>query len=398
MSHTYPTLFGEASTGKVKQWTICVVEEDECGVIVVEHGYQGGKIQRIQKVIREGKNLGKKNATTAVEQAVSEARAQWVKKRESGYSPLEEAGTAGTAGAGTAGASEAVEEKEEENGRGKGQDASIPSVMLAHDYHKRGKDIIFPCFVQPKLDGTRCVAVPGKGLFSRNKKAYPTLAHIQRVIDRLPETMVLDGELYSEELTFQEIVGLVKSETLKPGDEERVKKIRLFVYDIVCELPYEQRWMNLQLLFRRLGGKEGTKGAVVMVPTERCGSEEEMKARHAEYMEQGYEGIMLRNREGLYRGVRSTALQKYKEFLDDEYEVIGFQEGQGLETGCVIWLCQTEKGATFSCRPRGSREERQRLFQEGGEYVGKRLTVRYQEKTDAGLPRFPVGITFRDYE
>lgn len=385
---TYPTLFGEASTGKVKQWSVHVVEEDGRGVIVVEHGYQGGKIQRIQKVIREGKNLGKKNATTAVEQAVAEARAQWIKKKESGYAPLE-----------AAVAKEEEDEKEVAGeGKGKGQDASIPSVMLAHDYHKRGKDIRFPCFVQPKLDGTRCVVVPGKGLFSRNKKAYPTLAHIEKFIHRLPETMVLDGELYSEELTFQEIVGIVKSETLKPGEEERAKKIRLYVYDIVCNLPYEERWLNLQMLFRRLNkGAEGV-GALVLVPTESCESELEMKAKHAEYMAQGYEGIMLRNREGLYRGVRSTALQKYKEFLDDEYEVVGFQEGQGLETGCVVWTCQTEEGATFSCRPRGSREERQRLFQAGGDYVGKRLTVRYQEKTDAGLPRFPVGIAFRDYE
>jgi ATP-dependent DNA ligase len=373
-------LFGEASTGKMKQWAISVVEEEGCGVIIIEHGYQGGKIQRIQKVIQEGKNRGKKNATTAIEQAVLEARAQWVKRKEGGYAPEAEEGGAETG------------EKE----KGKGQDATIPSVMLAHDYHKRGKDILFPCFIQPKLDGTRCVAVPGKGLFSRNKKAYPHLEHIRRVIDCLPETMVLDGELYSEELTFQEIVGLVKSETVKPGDEEKAKKIRLYVYDLICDLSYTHRWLNLQLLFRRIG--RGHEKALVLVPTEKCGGEEEMKAKHAEYISQGYEGIMLRNGDGLYRGVRSTALQKYKEFLDDEYEVVGYQEGQGLEAGCVVWMCQTTEGALFSCRPRGSREDRQRLFQDGASYVGRVLTVRYQEKTDAGLPRFPVGIAFRDYE
>jgi ATP-dependent DNA ligase len=265
--------------------------------------------------------------------------------------------------------------------------------MLAHDYHKRGKDIHFPCFVQPKLDGTRCVAIPGKGLFSRNKKAYPHLEHIRRELDRLPSTVVLDGELYSDELTFQEIVGLVKSETLKPGDAEKQQKIRLHVYDIICDLSYEARLINLKLLFRRLNPKN-----MVLVMTERCSGEEQMKEKHAEYMAAGYEGIMLRNMQGLYRGVRSVELQKYKEFLDKEYKVIGFQGGQGLEEGCVIWLCETEGGKRFSCRPRGAREERQRLFQEGTTHVGKALTVRYQEETDDGLPRFPVGITLRDYE
>lgn len=398
-SVTFPLLFGEASTGKMKQWAISVVEEEGGGVITVEHGYQGGKLQRIQKVIREGKNLGKKNATTAMEQAVSEARAQWVKKKESGYAvrDVEEKGGKEKGGKEEEEKGEKGDEEKEgkgKEGKGKGQDASVPSVMLAHDYHKRGKDIRFPCFLQPKLDGTRCVAVPGKGLFSRNKKAYPHLEHIRHVVDRLPANMVLDGELYSSELTFQEIVGLVKSETLTERQEEQSRKIRMYVYDIVCDLPYEQRWVNLQLLFRRLGG--GVEKALVLVPTVPCENESVMKARHAEYMEQGYEGVMLRNRDGMYRGVRSVALQKYKEFLDDEYEVVGFQEGQGLEVGCVVWMCQTREGALFSCRPRGSREERQRLFEEGGSYVGRMLTVRYQEKTDAGLPRFPVGIAFRD--
>jgi len=63
-----------------------------------------------------------------------------------------------------------------------------------------------------------------------------------------------------------------------------------------------------------------------------------------------------------------------------------------------VWVCQTEEGKTFACRPRGSREERQALFQKGAAYKGKMLTVRYQEKTDDGLLRFPVGISIRDYE
>ena len=373
-------------------------------MIVIEHGYKGGKIQQTQKRIQEGKNLGKKNATTPVQQAILEARAQWLKKRESGYEVQdiedEAVESAETESAETESAE--TESKEEESAetesgertsRGKGQDASVPSVMLAHDYHKRGKDIRFPCFVQPKLDGTRCVAIPGKGLFSRNKKTYPHLEHIRRELDRLPSTIILDGELYSDELTFQEIVGLVKSEMLKPGDAEKHQKIRLHVYDIICDLPYESRLINLKLLFRRLHPKN-----MVLVTTERCSGEEEMKEKHAEYIAAGYEGIMLRNIQGLYRGVRSVELQKYKEFLDKEYKVVGFQGGQGLEEGCVIWVCETEENKRFSCRPRGSREERQRLFQEGTSHIGKALTVRYQEETDDGLPRFPVGIALRDYE
>ena len=118
---------------------------------------------------------------------------------------------------------------------------------------------------------------------------------------------------------------------------------------------------------------------------------------HAQYVAEGYEGIMLRNKEGVYSNARSAHLQKYKEFTDMEVEIVGFKEGEGLEEGCIVWLCKLND-KQFACRPRGTREERMELFQNGGKYIGKQLTVRYQEKTDDGLLRFPVGIAIRDYE
>jgi ATP-dependent DNA ligase len=384
----FPTLFGEATTGKIKQWSIQVFEQNHCGVIQTEHGYQDGKKQTTQKTISCGKNIGKKNETTALEQAISEARACWIKKKESGYSEIA-----------TPLAIKNDDEDDDEKmespsgGRGKGIDPDVPSVMLAHDYNKRGKNIQFPCNIQRKFDGTRCVAVPGKGLFSRNKKAYPHLEHIVAEINRLPPNMILDGELYSTTLTFQEIVGLVKRETLKSGDQEKQLQIKFFVYDLINQNPYDNRYINLQILFRKYRFKH-----LVLVHTESCQDEDAMKQKHAEYVLEGYEGIMLRNKQGLYKGSRSTDLQKYKEFFDAEYEVIGYEEGQGLDEGCVVWTCKTKSGKSFSCRPRGTREDRQAMFLHGDDYIGQMLTVRYQELTDEGLPRFPVGITFRNYE
>jgi DNA ligase-1 len=100
---------------------------------------------------------------------------------------------------------------------------------------------------------------------------------------------------------------------------------------------------------------------------------------------------------GLYSNARSVHLQKYKEFFDEDCVIVGFKEGDGLEKGCVIWICEID-GKEFACRPRGTREDRQGLFESGDNYIGKMLTVRYQEKTDDGLLRFPVGIAIRDYE
>jgi len=387
---SFETLFGEASTGKVKQWSIRVFERDGSGIIETTHGYHGGKMQVNEKEVSEGKNIGKKNETTPLQQAINEAKAAWIKKKESGYS-LRDGDRDDEDEAGDNASTES--DVSASKGRGKGISADAPSVMLAHDYNKRGKDIKFPCFVQPKLDGTRCVAVPGKGLFSRLKKRFPHMEHIIEEINKLPVGIILDGELYSHELTFQEIVGLVKRETLKKGDDEKQKKIKLHVYDIISEQPYSLRYANLQMLFRRNKFQH-----LVLVQTDHCDSATKIAELHAKYVEDGYEGLMLRNKDGQYKGVRSKDLQKFKEFFDAEYKIVDYTCGQGLEDGCVIWECETEKGQRFTCRPRGTREDREDYFINGKKYVGQMLTVRYQELTNDGLPRFPVGITIRNYE
>ena len=114
-------------------------------------------------------------------------------------------------------------------------------------------------------------------------------------------------------------------------------------------------------------------------------------------MEEGYEGIMLRNIEGLYRcNFRSHDLQKYKEFMESEYEIVGAKEGDGRDKGTVIWVCKNEEGKEFSVRPRGTIEMRKEWFENSQEYIGGMLTVIYQELSEMGIPRFPVGKSVRD--
>ena len=387
---SFPELIGEATTGKAKMWSVKVTERASAaglvGVIETTHGYVDGKKQINEKIIAEGKNIGKKNETTPLQQAINEARSSWIKKKESGYKAV---------GVTEEDDNESVESDNVVTRGGgnksKGFDEDVPSPMLAHDYNNRGKSIKFPCFVQRKFDGTRCVGIPNKGLFSRNRKSYPHMSHIVKEINKLPPTIILDGELYSDTLTFQEIVGLVKRETLKKGDDEKQLQIKFHIYDIVNEMPYEERYANLQMLFNRYKFKY-----LELVKTEVCESEEKMKELHAQYVADGYEGIMLRNKTGPYKNARSIDLQKYKEFFDEEYEVVGYKEGEGVEEGCVLWTCKTPEGKTFNCRPRGTREDRADMFINGKKYIGKKLTVRFQELTDDKVPRFPVGIAFRE--
>ena len=163
---SFPTLYGKASTGKSKMWSVKVTNDKGAGAITTTHGYVGGKLQENTRLVTVGKNLGKKNETTPVQQAVSEAMSDWRKKTEAGGMVQTMPAADAVAGSKAASDSESVKSKPsaEKNAKAAANAGVVPHPMLAHDYNKRGKDIKFPCYTQRKLDGVRCLAISGKGL------------------------------------------------------------------------------------------------------------------------------------------------------------------------------------------------------------------------------------------
>ena len=363
------TVYKKTSTGKIQQWRAWVETTATGFLLKVESGQTDGKLtETAGQVIDEGKQK-----RTAQEQAIFEANSKLKKKRDEAYFDTIEAA--------------------------KTQVKLLP--MLAHSFTKRKHNINYPAIVQRKFDGVRCLArLNSDGtvtLMSRKGKEFTHLNHIKADVaaNNSDTNLVLDGELYSDTLTFQELVGLVKRVTLKPGNDEQMLEVSLRVYDCV-ELNNEADFTDRYLTITNL-----TEGAeyLSLVENVRVSTESEIHAAQARFVEEGYEGAMVRNLTGAYAiGKRSANLQKVKTFLDGEYPIIGFTDGTGGETGCVIWECQTPDGQSFRVRPRGTQEDRKVLFQNGSDYVGQQLTVRYQELTDDGVPRFPVGIAIRDYE
>jgi len=267
--------------------------------------------------------------------------------------------------------------------------------MLAHPYEKRKKDIVFPCFVQPKLDGVRALAV-NTDLYSRNGNKFPTLSHIKDELAQNTEKLLLDGELYTDDINFEKIVGLVKKGRKTKEEEEKSLKIYLNVFDYIEPgLTFEERISNLYYFFKQHKFKH-----IKLVKTERCFNPKEVEIFLDKYTKEGYEGVIMRNVEGKYfPNGRSVNLQKLKKFFDEEFEIVDFTSSEkGAEKGCVIWKCKAKSGRTFNVKPLGSIEERRKIFQNGKNYIGKKLTVKYQEITNHGVPRFPIGIGIRDYE
>ena len=381
---TFTTLYSKKSTNKILKWDINVSGTKNNATITTIYGQIDGKMIENKRVIDTGKNIGKKNETTPFEQAVFEATRLWQKKiDQSGYIEFLDIQNDNLPKKNT---------KQEQK-----LELNMIRPMLAHKFADKQKHIKYPCFVQPKLDGVRCLAYKENdtvNLMSRTGKEFSHLNHIREALQKIDFNGFLDGELFTTKMEFSDISGIIRKQKLTENDIELSYNIEYHVYDTFdmnnLELPFNERNQIVKSL--------KLKRNLQYVPTYLCKTEENMLSKYDDFVNKGFEGIMIRNYSGLYKiKFRSNDLIKLKPFLDNEYKIVDFTEGVGRDKGCVIWICENKNGETFRCRPNGSLDDRKELFNNGIKYIGKMLTIRYQELQD-DIPRFGIGIGIRDYE
>ncbi len=376
----YPVLYKKDKSGKTRVWKLSATmnKDNNSFWIEIDYGQMDGKITHNEKEVKEGKNIGKKNETSIEQQTILICDKTFKDKKEK----------------------EEYTENIDDNKTEKSFAPMLADKWEPNSKTKRKVDITFPCFIQPKLDGIRCLTYLKDNKIvnqSRQLKYFNNLTHINNeleIIFKKNPYLVLDGELYNHDIVFNQIAGIVKKEKLKDEDFEKLKQIQYHVYDCFFEnknLSFNERYKFLQSL------KDNMK-YVKIVSTDTCKSKDDVIIFHSKFLLDKYEGAILRNSDSLYEFRRSKHLQKFKTFSDDEFEIIDFKEGTGHDLGTVIWKCKTKDGKEFDVRPIGSVQERSELFKNGKQCIGKMLTVTYQELSEFGVPRFPVGKTIRDYE
>ena len=386
-----------SSNNSKKVWQIKTKIDPELNKItlITESGELGGHLKSNQKILSNIKLSSKKGITSLEKYAEEPAKKLFNNKKRKGYIEYNNNNN----NENEINNAETPKKIEEENENSINKKITIRTYypMLAHRYNEKKGDIKFPCFVQPKLDGVRCVVV-GNKLYSRNGNRFPVLPHIENELKLYNKNnLILDGELFTDDINFEKIVGLVKKYKKSEEDEKNSLKIYLNVFDYIdSKLPFNKRLINLNQFFE----KNKNMKYIKQVKTEECPQEKNIEEFLEKYTKEKYEGLIIRNKSGLYEeNTRSVHLQKLKKFIDEEFEIIDYTTpDQGKEVGCVIWICKTKEGKQFSVRPSGNYQERKKLYREAKKYIGKMLTVRYQELTNGHVPRFPVGVTIRDYE
>jgi ATP-dependent DNA ligase len=287
--------------------------------------------------------------------------------------------------------------------------------MLAYPVSAKPIDYSKPTFIQPKLDGVRCVIQLEKGFnpnidpsyddrdkvvaYSRTGKEWKNINHILNELkpffDKHPN-IILDGELYNHDLrdNFEKIISLVRK--TKPTDEDRLeasKKTQFHCYDIIDEkLPFDQRVEFLNQSLMLLGDSIHTVDTVDIF------SENQALRDHKINLSNGYEGSIVRTND-TYQCKRSHNLRKFKDFQDSEAKIIDWVEGKGKRIGTIgKFVAVDVDGNEFGMPVMDKFEYLQNNFKEMQGWVGKTATFTYFERTKAGSYRHPLFKTIRDYE
>lgn len=350
----YGRLFKIDSKGQVRVWWM---ERDGARHRTCS-GLEEGRAAISEWTLCTAKNVGRSNSTTPAEQAHAEIEAEYAKKLTRGYSRDKE-----SAG-----------------------DGAPFKPMLAQTYEKWPGH---PVYVQPKLDGIRCIA-KSDGLWSRQGKPIVAVPHIWEALEPLFDAcpgLILDGELYNHDLRedFNQITSLVKR--LKPTEEDLKASaglIQYHIYDAATDasVPFSAR---MALYFK-------PDSPLRRVMTYRVESERDLDALFEAFLTAGYEGQMVRL-DGPYEHKRSKLLLKRKNFLDAEFEIVRIESGLGNWSGAAKRVvCKLPDGREFGAGLKGSREYAEKVLAEASSYASKLATIRYFALTPDGVPRFPVAV------
>ena len=280
--------------------------------------------------------------------------------------------------------------------------------MLAYPVSDKPIDYSKPVFIQPKLDGVRCVIQYESQnqlewfvvAYSRTGKEWKNIDHILEELKPFFQehpNVVLDGELYNHDLRndFEKIISLVRK--TKPTDEDRLEASKLtqfHCYDIIDEMmEFDQRNDFIR-------DKVPTSYCIKPVVTHWVESEIEAKVRHKYNLSKGYEGSIVRTND-VYKCGRSWSLRKFKDFSDAEARIIGWVEGKGKRKGTLgKFILRDDDGNEFGCPPgKGyNYKDMTNLLHRAPYYVGSRATFTYFERTKAGSYRHPLFKSIRNYE
>ncbi len=366
MNKIYPTLYSRDSKGKIREWFM----EQRGDQYRTTSGLQDGEKVTTAFTTAEGKNLGKANETSPIDQSTKEIEAKYRDQISTGYFYSE-----------------------------KDVDKQLyfnPQLAKSYEDYKDDLNWEDGVFVSGKLDGLRCIIHSG-GMFSRNGKPILSAPHIFNSIKHIFSTLpnlILDSELYCDRLShdFNKIISLAKkSKPTQEDFEESEKYLQSWVFDMPdLDLQFSTRIEKLKATLNLINSPY-----LRYIDHKWVKNHEGVEKALSDYLERGMEGVMINLPDAYYENKRSKGLMKYKKFQDCEAEITDIIAGQGNRGGMFGYAkLKLDNGNEFDANARGNEDLYKQILKNKKNYIGKRATIRFQNLTPDGIPRFPVIIDF----
>lgn len=367
------TLYKKDTAGKIRGWDI----EQTLDCYSTRDYLENGKVKEWVHTKCKGKNIGKSNVTTDIEQAELELNNLVNKKLKDGYFYTKE---------------EAL------------VDNSF-SKMLAHPLEKYPKNLVFPYYMSNKLDGVASNPINGE-MISRNGRPFTSCPHIVKALEKFAleyPDIVLCGELYSHEYhdKFDELISIIRTQKPSKKDLDLSERyLKYHVYDLYNKNdPGLDVLSRLTLLYNICEDYFKEYGIIIYEGSVTVNNQSEADSFHMSAIEAGYEGTMIRTQKCLYEpGKRSSNLLKRKDFITEEYTIVDIIEGNGAWQGKAKEVQINVKGKNVGCGIRGSFDFCKDLLQNKEKYKNTSCTVRHFGETCDGSLRFGVVVAIRDYE
>lgn len=279
------------------------------------------------------------------------------------------------------------------------------------DYFRK---LQYPLLCSPKFDGIRCLTKSGYCM-SRSFKMLPS-RHVQNLFKNYQN---LDGELIAGHPTEDGVYNKTQSYVMS---EDKVGDIKYYIFDYiepsVLGKPFYERLELAEKLVKQLNDPN-----VTIVDHKLVENYDELIQYENGCLEQGFEGIMMRNPVATYKTGRATFREniifKLKRFKDSEGMILDIlpqmvnnnslekdelgyakrsAKKEGLIEGDIAGKIIIKFGELILDVAPGAftHEERRILLKEKESYIGKYLKFKYFEYGVKDKPRFPAALGIRD--
>lgn len=282
----------------------------------------------------------------------------------------------------------------------------IPKPMLAKQSDKVTNIKTFDkeYYASRKIDGLRALIYMGedgelhtssRGAMNYDSAMVEILTHPSLIeyFENHPG-LILDGEVYRHGMSLQKINSVARTQ-VKATD---YSVLQFYLYDIVdLQLPFEKRLerinelaKDLNLTFEPERTFNDNELRIQIVPHEKISGWNNIKSLHDKYVSEGWEGVVIRFADSLYKpNSRTNSWIKVKQYKDSEFKVIGYELGlRGTED--MVFRCITEDGIEFLAKPWGDRDLKEWYVENfESEILGQYAIVKYFYLSDDGTPLQP---------